>query len=336
MPAIDIFKGDAFSLIELTSAVNKLPHKPGRIGQLGVFFEKGIATTKAFIEERAGRLYLVQSVPRGGVPQVNLHSSRRVMEVPTLHLPLQDRLNADELQDVRAFGSPNQLESVQPVLTERMSTMTRSIEATLEWQRLGALRGKVLDADGTEVLDLFSLFQVAQPTEVDFDLDNASPAPGAIRGKCSNIIRAMEDELEETPLGGVTGLCGKTFFDALVDHPETREAYQRWNAGEYLRERTARRTFYYAGITFEEYRGKVGNTQFVADDKCHFFPTGTDGVFQTVFAPANYIETVNTIGLPYYAKTVADEAGRWVDLHVQSNPLSYCTRPRTLIQGKRT
>ena len=27
---------------------------------------------------------------------------------------------------------------------------------------------------------------------------------------------------------------------------------------------------------------------------------------------------------------------RWVMLHVQSNPLPFCTRPRVLIKGKRT
>ena len=58
---------------------------------------------------------------------------------------------------------------------------------------------------------------------------------------------------------------------------------------------------------------------------------------RTVYAPADYIETVNTIGLPRYAKQATDqEFGRWVKLHTQSNPLPICTRPKTLIKGKRT
>ena len=32
----------------------------------------------------------------------------------------------------------------------------------------------------------------------------------------------------------------------------------------------------------------------------------------------------------------ATAARRWVMLHVQSNPLPICTRPRVLIKGKRT
>jgi Phage major capsid protein E len=44
-----------------------------------------------------------------------------------------------------------------------------------------------------------------------------------------------------------------------------------------------------------------------------------------------------TIGLPRYAKQAGDQQfARWVMLHVQSNPLPICTRPRVLIKGKRT
>jgi hypothetical protein len=48
-------------------------------------------------------------------------------------------------------------------------------------------------------------------------------------------------------------------------------------------------------------------------------------------------ETANTIRLPRYAKQAVDQQfARWVMLHVQSNPLPICTRPRVLIKGKRT
>jgi hypothetical protein len=61
------------------------------------------------------------------------------------------------------------------------------------------------------------------------------------------------------------------------------------------------------------------------------------GLFRQYNAPADFVETANTIGLPRYAKQAADQQfARWVMLHVQSNPLPICTRPRVLIKGKRT
>jgi hypothetical protein len=44
------------------------------------------------------------------------------------------------------------------------------------------------------------------------------------------------------------------------------------------------------------------------------------------------METVNTIGLPYYAKQEELRMGKGIDLESQSNPISICTRPRAVIK----
>jgi hypothetical protein len=89
---------------------------------------------------------------------------------------------------------------------------------------------------------------------------------------------------------------------------------------------------------FEEYRGKVGATSFIADHKAHVFPIGVQELFMTYFAPADYWDTVNTMGLPRYARQFPDPSGadRHRNLEIQSNPLTICTRPRVLIPAKRT
>ena len=99
----------------------------------------------------------------------------------------------------------------------------------------------------------------------------------------------------------------------------------------------ARGSFEYAGIVFEEYRGRVGTVDFTDASKAYFFPVGVPGLFRQYNAPADFVETANTIGLPRYAKQAVDQQfARWVMPHVQSNPLPICTRPRVLIKGKRT
>ena len=54
MAALDIFNSNAFSMVSLTDTINKLPFLPGRIGQLGIFHEQGVATTTVLIEEKEG------------------------------------------------------------------------------------------------------------------------------------------------------------------------------------------------------------------------------------------------------------------------------------------
>jgi hypothetical protein len=80
----------------------------------------------------------------------------------------------------------------------------------------------------------------------------------------------------------------------------------------------------------------VGGTAFIDTNKCHIFPTGVPGFFRTYFAPADYMETVNTVGQRIYSKQYEMPNGKGVNLDAQSNVLSLCTRPTALIKGKRT
>jgi hypothetical protein len=95
--------------------------------------------------------------------------------------------------------------------------------------------------------------------------------------------------------------------------------------------------FTFGGITFEEYRGQAtdpdGNVRrFIASGEGYCFPVGTSQTFVTYFAPADFNETVNTLGLPIYAKQEPRKFDRGTDLHTQSNPLPLCLRPAVLVK----
>ena len=105
------------------------------------------------------------------------------------------------------------LEGVQAVVNQRMSEMATKMDATLEHLRIGAIKGQILDADGSAVIyDLFTEFGVTAYTEIDFDLDNASPAPGAVKKKCHDVRRKIEDELGAAPYDHIHAICGADFF----------------------------------------------------------------------------------------------------------------------------
>ena len=57
---------------------------------------------------------------------------------------------------------------------------------------------------------------------------------------------------------------------------------------------------------------------------------GVPELFIERYAPADYEETVNTMGLPRYAKQFAVEGGKSRKLEVQTNPIAICTQPDTL------
>jgi hypothetical protein len=332
---MDIFSGNAFSMVTLTAALNEVPHMPGRLGQMGLFEESGVATTRVAIENQANTLALVPTSPRGAPPTQNTPDKRTIQNLDVVRLAMSDNIMADEVQGIRSFGSMSDVQTLQGEVQRRNARMARLFEITLEHMRIGAIKGIVVDSDGsTPLYNLFTIFNVSQQAEVDFNLQSTLSEGGALRTLCSGVIRTIEDELGGLPYSTIHAMCSSQFFDDLIANGEVRESFVH-SEGFRLRERTARREIFFGGIMWEEYRGKIGAIDYIADDKVHIFPTGVPGNFTTNFGPADYNDTVNTIGLPLYARNFPDPKGRFQELEVQSNPLTICTRPRTLVQGTR-
>lgn len=327
MPMLDIFSSSAFDVVSLTDAINKAPHKPGRIGSLGMFRERGITTTTVVVEEKDGRLSLIATSPRGGPASTIGAEKRTARSFVVPHLERESTVLADEVQNVRAFGSEMETEAVMSIINERLVDLRSMHEVTLEHLRVGAIKGNILDSDGSTVLfNLFTEFGVVQQTK-DIALGTTTTD---VRAACVAIMRLSEAELGAEMVTGYRAFCGDEFFDALVGHAEVKESL-KYQESQLLRT-DLRAGFEFGGIMWENYRGSVNGVSFFPTAEAYVVPVGTN-IFSTYFAPADFIETVNTVGLPIYAKTVRDqELNRWAKVHSQSNPLALCLRPRAVIK----
>lgn len=327
MAMLDVFKADAFSVVSMTDAILKAPFKPGRIGALGLFRERGITTTTVVVEEKDGRLSLIATSPRGGPPSTIGAEKRTARSFVVPHLERESKVMADEVQNVRAFGSENEQEAVQALINERLVDLRAMHEVTLEHLRVGAIKGQILDADGSTVLfNLFTEFGVSQQTQ-DIALGTDTTE---VRNDAVAIQRLIEDELGAEPISGYRAFCGDEFFDAFIKHKVVKDSL-KYQESQLLRT-DLRAGFEYGGITWENYRGKVGTVSFFPTAEAYVVPEGTS-IFSTYFAPADFIETVNTMGLPIYSKIAMDEQlNRWSMVHSQSNPLALCLRPRAVVK----
>jgi hypothetical protein len=340
---LDIFKQDAFSVTTLTDSINKIPFIPGRAGQIIPWAEQGVRTLTVFIEEKDGVLTLVNPTPRGG-PGVTVGKTRRSGRNLTIpHYQVDDAIYADEVQGIRSFGSETELDSVQALVSQRQTEHVQwRLDPTLEYQRIGAAKGVITNGDGSTLVNLFTEFGVAQEAEIAFDLANANPASGALRKVCANVVRKQSDNLGGVSFQGIHAFCGDAFFDDLLTHKEVSASYQGTPMAQVLREgfvypngQKIYGAFEFGGIVWENYRGAVGGVPFVATDKAHLFPVGAPGLFKTVYAPADYIETVNTIGLPRYSRQYDAPDGKSIQFECQMNALNFCTRPKVLMVGRR-
>jgi hypothetical protein len=327
------FSNDAFQMVALTAAINKIPNTYGRLEQLGLMPPEGVRTRTLLIEEMSGVLNLLPTMPVGAPATLGTQAKRKVRSFVIPHIPHDDVVLPEEVQGLRAFGSENDLEALANLIARKLQNMRNKHAITLEHLRMGALKGVILDADGSILYDLYSEFGITAKS-VNFALTTNTTE---VLLKVLEVKRHIEDNLRGEFMTGIMGLCSQGFFDALTTHPKVKEAYQRWQQGQLLF--TDNRTnFSFGGIVFEEYRGQATDPsgvvrKFIADDEAHFFPLGTASTFRTYFAPADFNETANTLGLPLYAKQAPRKFERGTDLHTQSNPLPLCLRPEILVRG---
>lgn len=333
---LDIFNDAAFSVTNLTDAINEISFVPGRIGQMGLFEAESVDTTTIAIEKKGDILVLVPPSPRGG-PGTTIDKEKRDLRSLIIpHFEINDAIYAEEVQNVRAHGQERALMTVMQKVAQRQRTHVNSFIATEEYARIGAVKGIITYADGS-TLNLFTEFGVEQEQEIAFDLGNKKE--GALRAACAGVIRKIADILGGIPFSGVHAFCGDDFFDALIKNQEVRESYLNWQAAQELRTSyvsggQSYGAFPFGGIMWENYRGKVGGASFINSSSCHIFPTGVPGLFKTVYAPADYEETVNTMGRRLYSRQWQMPNGKGRNLDTQMNALQYCTRPKVLLKGK--
>lgn len=330
MPALDVFKADSFNMLSLTTAINKLPFKPARLGEMNLFRKEGITTTIVMIEERQGRLFLLPNTGRGAFTNVLGGTVRKSRPFAVTNLPMSAEVFADDVQNIRAFGTENTQEAIADLVNDKLQTMRQSIEYTHEWHRLGAIKGILLDADGTTTI--YNWFTEFGITPASGALDFTANTSKAVKVLASTIIRTIQDNLGMTTYDHIHVMCGKTLFDNIATAAETKTAYDRWQNGQFLRDSQVRMAFEYAGVVWEEYHGKVGATPFIADAEGYGFPVGAENCFEERYAPAPFEESVNTKGVPVYAKQEPKPFGLGVDLITLSCPLIYCARPSALFK----
>jgi len=330
----DVFSQDAFNMVNLTAAVNKLPFVESRLGQLNLFnMVEGVETDTVVIDETEGQLQILTTRPRGSDPELakkeKLNKSRAI-KIP--HLQFEDRIVASSFMGKRLPGM-NQMETVAAKINDRFQWMlNQAVAPTMEVHRLNALRGILLDSDGTTVIhNYFTFFGVAQQTH-DYAF---SAATTKVREKTMEALRKIEDHLDGIPYTSVRAICGRNFYDALISHPMVRDTFLQ-QEGQRLREDLRKTGFEFGGVIWEEYRGMRGlpnNLGQVNDDEAIMFPEGVSGMYRRYDAPADFLETANEMGQPMYARVAPDwKYNRWVDQLIESNPLHINVRPRAVLK----
>ncbi|MGV2123969.1 major capsid protein [Agrobacterium vitis] len=330
MSAPNVHTGDPFSLESLTAAVNSIPYRPGQVSASRIYEEDGVSTTMVSVEMREGKLALVEPTARGAAGETTDDEDRIKVPFTIPHYQRDDSILADEVQNVREFGTEDQLEVLEDRVNRKAQRHAADLTMTLEHQRVGGIKGIVLSKRGKILANLYNAFGIAVPASVSLELDVDSTKVGQL---FQDVIYSIEDALDE-PYEGIHNFTGRDFHRALWTHKSVTDTFLYHSGAAVLREDVPD-VFTWGGATWERYRTGAKATAdlgspYIAADEARVTIKGVPDLFITRFAPADYEETVNTRGLPFYSRATRKPNGKGRDLEVQMNAISICTRPQVL------
>jgi hypothetical protein len=335
------FAQDAFSVISLTAAINDMTPQYGKLTALGLFQDEGVQNRTVAVDFDPTTNQLLPQSAWGGPGVANKTALGRTRGYNIPHFPVNDQIQAGDLQGRRMPGS-DAVQTAQWLTAKKMNEMRKKLEQTDEWMKLGVLKsGQVRDGAGNLILDIYADFGIAQVV-TSFALATATTdVMGKIAGAKRTILQSLRGDL----MTRFVALCSDTFYDAFVSHPNVQKAFTYFQnndtqnlSGDYSAAggdpnlfANAIQGFTFGGVTWINYTGSVtdsnGNSQTMIDaGSSYMFPLGTS-VFKTFLSPADYMETVNTEGLPFYAKQRFTNYDKGIEIECQKNPLSICLKP---------
>lgn len=312
-----------YGVVPMTEAINTLPATPTIIRSLGIFKPEYLNTTSVAIESKNGVLTLVPAVPRGtpGEPVKSERGTRHSFEM--LHLPKHDVVRADDVQNVKAFGSQNKAATVAEKVNDKLADMKSDIEYTREHLMLGAVKGKILDADGTPLVDIYQRFGLTR-LSINWNLSSDAANVGKM---IDDTVTKLSKKRGGEPVKGWYVLCSPEFMQAVAYHKTMTALYERFQDGKMYREGDTNVGFKHKNLEFIQYDHVFESGLQIEAGEAEIIPKGTRKTFREYFAPGDMANAVNTTAKAYYASREPLGHGKGFDLEAQSNPLPLLLRP---------
>lgn len=326
---------DQFLLADLVEPLNRIKPQIGRVLQMGLFKDEGVATRSVLMDEVFETLYVLPGSESIGGPSVWLgDDARNMRSIAIPQTSVVKELLAESIASGRQSGgiSPKTIASEQARI---LSKIAKTFDVTDNYRAMTALKGVVLGGnDGaTTIIDLYSVFGMSKVT-VDFLLGTDTTD---VQDKCNDVINAISDNMLADTFNGVHAFVSPTFFSKLTRHKYVKEAWKNYQSNSNKLADGTGISFSFGGITFERYSDRVTAANgslinIIADGYGHAFPLGTSATFKRYCSPASFIETVGQKGMPRYIKQELMKFGRGVEFYAESNTLPVCNNPSILIE----
>lgn len=339
MPIINDYLNDPrYSVRNLSDAIVNIPNEYSVLSDLGLFPEQGIATTYVEIEVKNGTLNIIPTSMRGAPAPYVKRDNRNLRVMKTLFMQLNDKLVPSDLQNLPAFGDPSGFDMFDRLLAERMAKMQAAYRQSHEFLRWGALRGDVLDADGSTVL--YNCYTEMGEEQADFDFLFGTTGSNGPTNAVTEVRRYMRKNLLGETMQRMLYLCSPGFMDSLRNHPAYIKVWEQQQGAanpiidgfDSFRSGNDLFVEHDGEATYVAADGTITTHQFIPDDEALGVPLGTQQTFRSYFAPAEMMDAVNKPGQSMYMSLKALDHGGGVEVHTESAPLFVVQKPRLVVR----
>ena len=334
-----------YNATQLTEQVNRIPNLYGLLRAMGLFSEEGAISTVIEIRYEDGILSVLPAKERGAPAKPADRETGKTLFFPVPHFPHSDLIKPADIQGILIMaGRTKRPNTLADELAKRLNNIRNNHAVTLEYVRMGALKGIIKDGEGNQIYDLYSEFGIEQ-VDVDFALGTNGTD---IISKCDEVTDTIVTNLKGETSNGVEIQVDSVFFNALIQHPNVSKYWTSNQLGvtqlvNMERQRLGGnwgRLFEFQNILFRENKttfpvkadGVATNEKALADKTGIAYPTGTQDTFKTWFAPADTIQTLNAPGDQVFISPEILEHGKGIDLWSESNPLALVKRPEVVVK----
>lgn len=323
-----------FSATSMLKAYEKVDMPAGWLSNILKFGSFPVSTRFVDIPVNQLNIGMIAAAEWGAMGrQTSGSPDLKVHRLGLLYTPCTDTLGSESIQDLADINNPRALLNIRRAINNKLRIMKLQHTATDEFMKWGAVHGKIVSADGTEVTNLFTEFGVTEKV-ISLDVANANADLGV---KLEEINAYVEETLMGETTSGLVLPLGGTIFDQFIAHASFKDAFAD-DLGKAMIRKDLSKGFTWKDIKVVRmneqaaYRNPVnGNTtlnRFVPLTEGRIIPLGTANAFTYHPGPADSISGANTAGRGgFNISTARGDHDKYVEIHTHSSQLYLNRRP---------
>jgi len=283
----EIFDHEAFSLTSLTTGYDSATVIETDV--LNMFTVENVEQRTVMIVKSDKQLQVLMPGEIGQHPNIDQHDAENAVPVALIRYPFDSSIVPDDLNRVSSLKDKKFKATELATLVKTHMTKHKSNHRyTAAFTAYSALKGKVKNAKGTVLVDLFSVLGVTKRT-VDLKLGTSTTDVPTLLKKLRKDTATLAKAHGHLTLKGVTCRVGQEFIERILTHASVKAFYSE--------EIHAKRVVQFAD---DPTQINICGITFVSDEADEVvtagasFPTGVQGLFGMLRAPADVMTASST------------------------------------------